>query len=301
MSMDKGRRVRFFVAVALWFSVVAVDAARAAVSAVDDAGATITLTQPARRIVSLAPHVTELLYAAGAGAYVVGAVEYSDYPDTAKRIPRVGSYAAFDLEAIVALRPDLVVGWKSGNPAHQVEALSALGLTLYITEPRRIDDVPNNIERLGVLAGTRRAAAAAAAEFRAHYVRLRQRYSEHPSVSVFYQIWDRPLMTVNGAHLISDVMRLCGGRNIFATLTPLAAAVDIEAVLAADPEAIVVSGMAAAQPEHVSAWDRWPQLRAVQRNNLFFIHPDLLQRHTPRLLQGAEQMCADLERVRSRR
>ena len=295
------KRTGKVMAAALACCILAVPAARAEVSAVDDSGATITLAQPARRIVSLAPHVTELLYAAGAGAYVVGAVEYSDYPDTAKRIPRVGSYAAFDLEAIVALRPDLVVGWKSGNPGHQVEALRALGLTLYITEPRRIDDVPNNIERLGVLTGTRRAAAAAAAEFRAHHARLRQRYSERPSMSVFYQIWDRPLMTVNGAHLISDVMRLCGGRNIFATLTPLAASVDIEAVLAADPEAIVVSGMAAAQPELVSAWDRWPQLRAVQRSNLFFIHPDLLQRHTPRLLQGAEQMCANLERARSRR
>lgn len=275
--------------------------ARAAVSAVDDTGATITLTRPAQRIVSLAPHVTELLYAAGAGDRIVGAVDYSDYPEAAQRLRRVGSYAAFDLETIVALRPDLVVAWGSGNPQHQQNALRALNLTLYVTEPRRIEDVPKHIEQLGALAGTTEIARAAADDFRERYARLRQRYAARPPVSVFYQIWHQPLMTVNGAHIISDVMRACGGRNVFATLGPLAASIDREAVVAADPEAIVVSGMADAQPEQLREWQRWPGLRAVKAGNLFFIHPDLLQRHSPRLLQGAAQLCADLERARARR
>ncbi len=283
------------------WTVTVVAVARAEVSTVDDSGATVTLAQPARRIVSLAPHVTELLFAAGAGARVVGVVDYSDYPDAAKPLRRVGSYAAFDLEAIVALQPDLVVGWSSGNPASQLDALRAVGLKLYLTEPRRIEDIPVHIERLGALAGTAEVAHASAGGFRARYTRLRQRYAGRPAVPVFYQIWDRPLMTVNGAHIISDVMRACGGRNVFASLAPLAAAVDREAVLAADPEAIIVSGMAAARPEHMGEWRRWPMLRAVKKDNLFFIPPDILQRHSPRLLQGAEQMCADLEIARSRR
>lgn len=298
--MGEGKYTALGFGLVLWLAANAIDA-RAAVSVVDDSGMTITLAQPARRIVSLAPHVTELLYAAGAGTHVVGAVEYSDYPDAAKAVRRIGGYAAFDLEAIVALQPDLVVGWGSGNPVRQLNTLRALGLTLYITEPRRIEDVPAHIERLGQLAGTHRMARTVAADFRARYARLRLRYAERPPVTMFYQIWDRPLMTVNGAHIISDVMRACGGRNIFATLGPLASAVDIEAVLAADPEAIVVSGMAAAKPAHIGEWRRWPMLRAVKKDNLFFIHPDILQRHTPRLLQGAEQMCADLEIARSRR
>lgn len=275
--------------------------AHAAASAVDDTGATITLPRPAQRIVSLAPHVTELLYAAGAGDRIVGAVEYSDYPEAAKQLRRVGGYAAFDLEAIVALQPDLVVAWGSGNPGHKLKALRALNLTLYVTEPRRIEDVPKHIEQLGTLAGTAEIARASARAFRERYARLRQRYTARSPVSVFYQIWQQPLMTVNGAHIISDVMRACGGRNVFATLGPLAAAVDIEAVLVADPEAIIVSGMGAAQPELLRAWEHWPTVRAVKKQNLFFIHPDLLQRHTPRLLQGAEQMCAHLETARSRR
>lgn len=267
----------------------------------DDLGQTVVLAQPARRIVSLAPHVTEMLFAAGAGDRVVGAVQYSDYPEAAQRIPRVGGYTSLDLEAIVASRPDLVVAWKSGNRAPQVEKLRELGLAVYVTEPRRIEDVPTDIERLGLLAGTAATARKAAAAFRAHHDALRRRYAARPPVDVFYQIWDRPLMTVNGEHLISDVLRLCGGRNVFASLSVLAPKVDVEAVLAADPEAIVASGMGEARPEWLGDWRRWPQLRAVRHDNLFFIPPELIQRHTPRILDGAERLCAALEQARARR
>ncbi|OGI43955.1 MAG: cobalamin-binding protein [Candidatus Muproteobacteria bacterium RBG_16_65_31] len=267
----------------------------------DDAGATVVLAAPARRVVSLAPHVTELLYAAGAGRYVVGAVDYSDYPEAAKRIPRVGGYTGLDLEAIVALRPDLIIAWQSGNPPSQVERLRALGLAVYVSEPRHIEDVATNIERLGRLAGTADAALRAARAFRQRHEALRRRYAARPAVTVFYQIWDRPLMTVNGKQLISDVIHLCGGRNVFADLPILAPTVDVEAVLAADPEAIVASGAGAARPEWFDAWRRWPQLRAVRRDNLFVVPPDVLQRHGPRILDGAEHLCADLETARRRR
>jgi len=267
----------------------------------DDAGATVVLAAPARRVVSLAPHVTELLYAAGAGGYVVGAVDYSDYPEAAQRIPRVGSYTGLDLEAIVALRPDLIIAWQSGNPPSQVERLRALGLAVYVSEPRHIEDVATNIERLGRLAGTADAALRAARAFRQRHEALRRRYAARPAVTVFYQIWDRPLMTVNGKQLISDVIHLCGGRNVFADLPILAPTVDVEAVLAADPEAIVASGAGASRPEWFDAWRRWPQLRAVRRDNLFVVPPDVLQRHGPRILDGAEHLCADLETARRRR
>lgn len=267
----------------------------------DDTGGVVELAAPARRIVSLAPHATEILYVAGAGDYLVGAVEYSDYPEAAMRIPRVGSYAGLDLERIVALRPDLVIAWQSGNPPAQVERLRALGLAVYVSEPRHIEDVATNIERLGRLAGTTDAALRAAQAFRQRHDGLRRRYAGRPPVTVFYQIWDQPLMTVNGRQLISDVIRLCGGRNVFADLPILAPTVDVEAVLAADPEAIVASGAGAARPEGLDAWRHWPQLRAVQRDNLFVVPPDVLQRHGPRILDGAEHLCAALEAARGRR
>ena len=241
----------------------------AEVRVADDLGQTIALAQPARRIVSLAPHVTEMLFAAGAGDYLVGTVAYSDYPEAAKRIPRVGGYTNPDLEAVVGLRPDLIVAWKSGNRESQLDKLQGLGFTVYVTEPRHIEDVPSNIERLGVLAGTVTPAREAAAAFRARHDALRRRYGGRPPVNVFYQIWNQPLMTVNGEHLISDVLRLCGGRNVFTSLPVLAPKVDIEAVLAADPEIIVASGMGEARPEWLDDWRRWQRLTAVRNDNLF--------------------------------
>ncbi len=271
------------------------------VEVVDDAGHIVKLKMPAKRIISLAPYLTEILFAAGAGSMLVGTVNYSDYPKQALQIPRVGNYNSFDIERVLELKPDLVIAWESGNPTVHVERLRNLGLTIYMGEPRVFEDVPRNLERLGKLAGTERTAQQAAAAFRQRYTRLQQRYSSRPTVSVFYEIWNQPLMTVNGEHLISRMIQLCGGRNVFAGLTPLAPVIDLEAVLKADPEAIMASGMNEKSPEWLEHWRQYPSLRAIRGNNLFFIHPDLMQRNGPRILEGAEQVCQYLEQARARR
>lgn len=267
----------------------------------DDSGATLRLAQPARRIVSLAPHVTELLFAAGAGDRLVGAVQFSNFPEAARAVPQVGSFSALDLEAIAALRPDVVVAWQSGNRSDQLERLRALGIPVYLTEPRRLEDVAASLRALGRLAGSEAAAEAAARAFDARREGLARRYARRPPVRTFYQIWDRPLMTINGEHLISDALRLCGGDNVFAHLPHLAPTIGVEGVLAADPEAVVASGMGEARPDWLDAWRHWPRLTAAARGNLFFIPPDLIQRHTPRILDGAEQLCRQLDEARARR
>lgn len=272
--------------------------AQAAVSVSDSSGRTITLPQPAQRIVSLAPHLTELLFAAGAGTRVVGVVSYSNWPPQARDIAKVGSYNALDLERLLSLRPDLVVAWESGNNSAQLERLERLGLTVYRHEPRTLDDIPHMLEQLGVLAGAKVEAQAAAAEWRARLQSLRERHAQAVPLSVFYQVWHQPLMTVSGAHLISAAIDLCGGRNIFAGLPALAPQVSLEAVLAANPQVIIASGMAEERPDWLDDWRRWPQLNAVQRDNLYFIPPDLLQRAGPRFIDGAERMCAVLEMAR---
>ena len=267
----------------------------------DDTGATVRLPQPARRIVSLAPHITENLFAAGAGARIVGAVDYSDFPEAAKRIPRVGGYSRPDLEAIVALKPDLVLTWRSGNADTVVDKLKSLGLTVYQSQPDRLEDIPAGIEKLGRLAGTEAVANKAAAHFRQHLADLRKQYAGKPAVPMFYQVWHRPLLTVGGGQIISDVIRLCGGENVFAALPAKAPAVSVEAVLATDPEAIVASGMGRDAPIGLDDWRSWTRLKAVARGNLFFVPSDLMQRPTPRLLDGAEQLCRHLETARGRR
>ncbi|HSW52322.1 MAG TPA: cobalamin-binding protein [Sulfuricaulis sp.] len=276
-------------------------AAPAEIRVVDDTGKPVTLAKPARRIVSLAPHVTELLYAAGAGSRMVGAVEYSDYPEDARRIPRVGSGFGFDMEAIIAMQPDLVIAWQSGNPSWQVARLSGLGLAVFVTEPRRLDDVAGLLERLGRLAGTEAVAAKTAGEFRRQRTQLQVRYSGRPPVTVFYQLVDAALLTVNGQHLINDVIDLCGGQNVFSGLPALTPRVDVESVLQKNPDALLASGHAPLWPAWRERWRAWPAFSAAARGNLFFIPPDLIHRHSPRILQGAEQVCVALEQAREPR
>jgi len=265
----------------------------------DDTGQRVYLEKPARRIISLAPHITELLFAAGAGDAVVGTVSYSDYPPEAARLANVGNYESLNLEAIAALQPDLVVAWKSGNSSLQIEQLRRLGLPVFYSEPRHLEDIASNLKRLGRLAASENSANAAAARFSERSRQLEDRYSRAKPVRVFYQIWHRPLMTVNGKHLISQVIKLCGGRNIFSDLAALAPTVNPEAVLAANPEAIIAAGIEAQQPEWLDQWRKWPQVAAVKNRQLYFIPPDLIQRQTPRVLEGAERMCEQLEQART--
>lgn len=275
--------------------------AQAQIVVVDNAGETVRLERPARRIVSLAPHVTEQLFAAGAGARIVGAVEYSDYPPEAKRIPRVGDNRAIDVERLLAMKPDLIVAWFHGNVGRQIDQIRSLGLPVYYSQPRTMDDIATGLEHMGMLAGTEKIAAEAARGFRERVRSLRERYGAREPVSVFYEIWNRPLYTVNGEHLISDVLRLCGGRNVFAELRVLAPTVTQEAVLKTDPIAIVASGMTGARPEWLDDWKAWPDLQAVKLGNLFSIESDLMNRHGPRIVEGARQVCEMLDLARTRK
>jgi iron complex transport system substrate-binding protein len=228
-------------------------------------------------------------------------VDFSNYPEAAKAIPRVGGYEKVDLEAVAALRPDLVIAWESGNIASHVAKLKAIGLPLLLTDSKRIEDVPADLERLGEVTGIRNSARAVAAAFRDRLAALRSRYSARPRVATFYEVWNQPLMTVGGGQVISDALHLCGGDNVFGGLRQMAAQVSVEAVLAANPEAIVASGMGDARPEWLDDWRRWPALTAVARDNLFFVPPDHLQRNTPRILDGIERLCVHLETARARR
>ena len=272
-----------------------------AIEVTDDSGRTIRLINPARRIISLAPHITELLFAAGAGKSVIAAVDYSDFPDTAKGLPRVGDNERLDLERIAALKPDLLIVWLHGAAQRQLAQLRKLGIPVFHSEPRSLADVARTLENFGMLAGTNVAADAAALEYRRRLNQLVSSSRNLPLVPVFIQIWDGPPMTVNDRHLISDAVRLCGGRNVFGTLPALAPAVSAEAVIAANPEAIVATGMASGRADWLNAWKSWPRLTAVSRGNLFAIAPELITRHTPRILDGVEQLCAQLAVARRRR
>lgn len=275
--------------------------ARAEVCVTDDRDREVCLPAPAERIVALSPGMTELLFEAGAGDRVVGTTTYSDYPEAAEDVPRVGSYKRLDLEALLAMEPDLVIAWISGNPTAQVERIESLDIPVFWSEQRDFEDVASSLMRYGRLAGTSEAAEAAATDFRDAIERIRERHADAAPVRVFYQVWEDPLMTVNGEHLISRAVSLCSARNIFADLERLAPKIDVESVLDRNPEAILAGGMGERNDDWLDAWKEYPGLQAVAMGNLFFVPPSSLQRPTPRILEGIRVVCDQMETVRERR
>lgn len=247
------------------------------------------------RMVALAPHITELVYAAGAGDRLVGVVEYSDYPEAALQLPRVGDAYRVDYEALRRLAPDVILAWESGNPREIQVRLREMGFRVVTLEARTLEDVAEHLERIGALAETETAAAAAAAVYRERLAELRAQYRNSDRVSVFFQISAEPYFTVNGDHVISRIIELCGGDNVFAAVPGLAPAVTLESVIAANPQ-VILSGSAG---DWRSAWQRWSAVRAVAADALYTVNPDLLARSGPRLVAGAGQVCTALAAARA--
>jgi iron complex transport system substrate-binding protein len=283
---------------ALLWTLAASAPAHAVVSVPDDKGNVVTLARPAQRIVSLAPHVTELVFAAGGGDRLVGTVDYRDYPAAAKAVPRIGDNRQFDLERLIALKPDLIVVWRHDAADSQLDALRALGIPLFYSEPRGLDDIPDSLVRLGKLFGTSRQADLLAAQLRQRTGALSAQYGRRAPVRVFYQVWDKPLYTLGGSHIVSDAIRRCGGENIFARLTPKAPVVTVEAVLLEQPDAII-SGEQPERPQGgLESWKRYAGLNAVRRGSLYAIDGDLINRPGPRLIDGVAALCVVLDRAR---
>lgn len=275
--------------------------ALAAISVRDDQGNAITLKQPARRVVTLAPHATELVFAAGGGDRIVGTVDYSDFPPAARDIPRVGDHQMLDIERILALKPDLLIVWLHGNSERQIASLRRLGIPFFFSEPHKLNDIPQSVRRLGKLLGTEDKAEHIAAQQEQRLADLTARYGKRPKVRVFYQVWGRPLYTLNGQHIVSDALRLCGGENVFADLAATAPMVSLEAVLQRNPEVILTGGKGSNAETGLDIWTAFPSLHAVKRGNLFAVDADLLNRSGPRLIEGTAAICDWLERARSRR
>ncbi len=270
-----------------------------AVTVHDDAGNAVTLDKPAMRVISMAPHVTETLFAAGGGSRIVGAVNYSDYPEAAKSIPRIGSNREIDMERVISMKPDLIVAWMHNNSERQIEMVRKLGVPVFLSDPQKLEGIPDNVARLGQLMGTQAVADPAAAELRRQLASLRSRYAGRPTVRTFYQVWDKPLYTLSGRHIITDALRLCGGENIFDKLTVTAPIVSIESVLQADPEAVF--GTAEKNYGGVNLWKPYASLTATRNDNLFTVDGNLLNRAGPRMIAGTAVLCEKLELARQHR
>lgn len=269
------------------------------VSVTDFTGHKVRLDHPARRIVALTPHLVENLYTAGLGERIVGAVRRSNYPPAAKRIPRVGGYNSLSLEAIVAKKPDLVVAWAEGGSPDMVARLRALGIAVYVDDPRKLSGIARTIRDLGTLGASQGRADRAATAFEHRIAALRERYAQRRAVPMFWEVWSDPLRTLSSAGMTGAVIRLCGGTNVFAHASTLAPQVSVEAVIARGPDAIVASGVAESQSHWKSYWQRWPAIPAVAHDHFVSLPADLISRPTVRIAQGAADLCHGLDRVRN--
>jgi iron complex transport system substrate-binding protein len=274
-------------------------AAQAEVRVSDDTGTAVVLAAPARRVISLGPHLTELAYAAGGGGAMVGAIRYSDFPAAAKALPIVGDAHAIDFERIVQLKPDLVLVWGSGLNERHKARLRSLGLTVYESEIRQAQGIPDTLRRLGTLFGRADTAEAEARRFESQWQALAERHRGKPPVRVFWQLWHEPLMTINREHLISEAMRTCGGVNVFAELPLLTPSVSWEAAIATDPQLIASSGR---REDGVRDFATWRHLAknvdAVKRQRFASIDGNLIGRMGPRFVDGAAALCRAVDEGR---
>ncbi len=251
------------------------------------------------RLVSLAPNLTELVYAAGAGASLVGVSAYSDFPPAARELPVIGDAFTVDHERLTELEPDALLVWQSGTPTHVVDELRRIGYHVEVIRTRDLDDVATALRQIGRLTGHQRQAEAAAVAYLDGLHALEQRFADATPISVFYQVSRRPLYTISGEHFVSELIALCGGHNVFADLDELAPTVDVEAVVARDPEVMLTTDASGA--EAFAEWERWPNIAAIRYNNLYMIPADEIARATPRLLIAGEAVCTALRSARKRR
>lgn len=265
----------------------------------DDLERSLVLTEPAKRIVALGPNLVESLFAIGVGQRLLGVSEYSDYPAEAETLPVVGSHNTVNYERIVQLNPDLIVVWHSGFGQAVIDKLIGLGFSVYVSEPQTLNDVGALLLDLGVLTGVNAQAEVVASRYQDQLDSLASAYSRKSKVKVFYQVWHEPMQTLNGDHVVSSVIGLCGGENVFAGLPQIAPRISVESVLATNPDVIIASGSDGIRPLWLDDWQQWPLINAVKQRHLYFIEPSILVRHAPRIVDGAIQVCELLDRVRA--
>ena len=274
----------------LWLLFVTITTQATSINVNDYANRSVTLQQTAERVIALSPHIVENMFSIGAGSLLVGVVDHSDFPHQAKQITRIGGASSFSLEKILSLSPDLVIVWASAAKNSIVEKLTSLGIPVYVDNPLTLVDIARSIHDFGLLTGQIEKSITVANNYLLEVQSLRNQYQRVDDITVLYEVWNNPLQTINRKHIISDIITLCGGKNVFGDTLSLAPKVNIEAVINRNPD-IIVSSNTSNQQQWLDYWLAWPVLRAVRHRRLYVIDPDLIQRHTVRILTGTKILC----------
>ena len=270
------------------------------VSAVDSLGRTITLETPAEKVISLAPHNTEILFYIGAGKKIVGTVHYSDYPEAALKIPRIGGYDKINLEQIITLKPDLVVAWKSGNDTRSVKRIEQLGFPVFYSDDHNIKGIAATMESLGKLTGLATQSLKLKKEFLNRYQALQDLNKNKAPIKIYYEVWQSPRYTLGGTHFSAEIFKICGGQSLFDDVAEKAPIVSLEAIITRNPQVILTGDRHGEQSllELRGQWQQWPQIDAVKNQHIYYVDADIYTRSSPRALDAAEDLCSILDRVR---
>ena len=268
------------------------------ITVTDYTGTPVVLEKAATRVIALAPHIVENIYSAGAGDLLVASVNYANFPAAATQLPVVGGYNQFNLEAIAALNPDLIIAWHSGTPQHFFDKIKQLGIPLYLDEPSTLEEIARSLRDIGKLTGHEVTAEQAAQRYLSRLQTLRAQQTHKAPITVFYQVWDDPLYTINGQQIISDVLALCGGVNIYADEKIKAPVISLESLVERDPHVIMTGSLDQRVDQALARWSTWETISAGKLDNLFVVNPDIVTRHTVRLLDGADSICTHLDTAR---
>ncbi|SIS79180.1 cobalamin-binding protein [Neptunomonas antarctica] len=283
----------------LWFILLfSLSSVTQALSVVDDTGQEVILDHSAQRIVTLAPHLTELLFSLQAGERIIATVEHSDYPEAARLIPRIGGAEEISAEVILTLEPDLVLAWDKGSPAEVIALLRSLGVVVYRASSQSLEGVSKTLADLAVLTGQSELAVPLIADFKSEIMHTKVRYQHNKTVNVFYQLWNDPLMTANKQQMINEMITLCGGVNLFAEQLEVVPQTSVESILLLNPD-VIVAPQQGTPVDWRQRWQAWPEITAVSQQHLYTLDADLISRPTLRSVQGLKQLCILLDKVRS--
>lgn len=251
------------------------------------------------RVISLAPHITETLYSAGAGHLLVGVVEYSNYPEAAKALPLVGNHQAVNIEKIIHLKPDFIYAWQSSMRQQDVQRFTKLGYEVIYSHSNDLNAIAKEIRQIGRTLQTQVTAEKTADKIESELAKIKAKYSQKSTVKVFYQIWNKPLMTINGEQFISQGLDYCGAENIFSEMPLLAAEVNLESLFKHNPDVIILGGEGATQDAWLKRWQAYPQLKAVANNQIMTLNADLYQRPTERFVMNLDALCQKIDKARA--
>jgi len=253
-----------------------------------------------KRIIALSPSSVELLYALGLGDKIVATVERADFPKQALKIPRIGNYAGIQIEKLLALDPDLIVAWKSGNNSNDLRKIKSLGLNLVYSDPKNISAMFADLKMLGNLTGSQLQAELLVNQLDTRYQNIRRKYQFRPKVKLFYQLWHDPLQTIGPKSSIGTLIDDCGGKNVFEKADAPYPTVSIESVLVKNPKVIIIPHHSGKESEKQEIWSKWPEISAVKNKRIFVLNGDLIHRFTPRTLDGLDQLCKTIDKGRKR-